>query len=127
MSDPDELARSLLRATLESTADEMGAVLKRTSFSPNIKERMDASCAVFDAKAQLVAQARVDPEGVGVDLGPDRVQVHEGAPLGQGHGDLGHPGLAGPAGLLETAGSLRVTKTVNRSGLPRTVRAISNR
>jgi N-methylhydantoinase B len=32
----------VLRNALESIADEMGAVLRRTSFSPNIKERMDA-------------------------------------------------------------------------------------
>ena len=44
---------------------EMGAVLKLTSFSPNIKERMDASCAIFDAKGQLVAQAEHVPIHLG--------------------------------------------------------------
>src|SRR5215207_4594145 len=53
----DPITLEVLRNALESIADEMGAVLKRTSFSPNIKERMDASCALFDAEAQLVAQA----------------------------------------------------------------------
>ena len=40
-------------------------MLKRTSFSPNIKERMDASCAIFDAEAQLVAQAEHVPVHLG--------------------------------------------------------------
>ena len=40
-------------------------MLKLTSFSPNIKERMDASCAIFDAKAQLVAQAEHVPIHLG--------------------------------------------------------------
>src|SRR5437764_4965171 len=61
----DPITLEVLRNALESTADEMGAVLKRTSFSPNIKERMDASCAVFDAKAQLVAQAEHVPVHLG--------------------------------------------------------------
>ena len=49
----DPITLEVLRNALESIADEMGAVLKRTSFSPNIKERMDASCAIFDADGQL--------------------------------------------------------------------------
>ena len=61
----DPVTLEVLRNALESIADEMGAVLKRTSFSPNIKERMDASCAVFDAKAQLVAQAEHVPVHLG--------------------------------------------------------------
>src|SRR5438309_4859187 len=61
----DPVTLEVLRNALEATADEMGAVLKRTSFSPNIKERMDASCAVFDAKAQLVAQAEHVPVHLG--------------------------------------------------------------
>ncbi len=50
-----------MKNALEATAQEMGAVLKPTSFSPNIKERMDASCSIFDANAQLVAQAERAP------------------------------------------------------------------
>ena len=61
----DPITLEVLRNALESVADEMGAVLKRTSFSPNIKERMDASCAVFDAQAQLVAQAEHVPVHLG--------------------------------------------------------------
>src|SRR5579863_9781753 len=61
----DPITLEVLRNALESVADEMGAVLKRTSFSPNIKERMDASCAIFDREAQLVAQAEHVPVHLG--------------------------------------------------------------
>src|SRR5229473_7765440 len=61
----DPITLEVLRNALESIADEMGAVLKRTSFSPNIKERMDASCAIFDSAAQLVAQAEHVPVHLG--------------------------------------------------------------
>jgi N-methylhydantoinase B len=61
----DPITLEVLRNGLESIADEMGAVLKHTSFSPNIKERMDASCAIFDAAAQLVAQAEHVPVHLG--------------------------------------------------------------
>ena len=46
----DPITLEVLRNALEATALEMGGVLKLTSFSPNIKERMDASCAIFDAR-----------------------------------------------------------------------------
>ncbi len=61
----DPVTLEVLRNALESIADEMGAVLKRTAFSPNIKERMDASCAIFDTAAQLVAQAEHVPVHLG--------------------------------------------------------------
>jgi N-methylhydantoinase B len=61
----DPITLEVLRNALEATAQEMGAVLKRTAFSPNIKERMDASCALFDASAQLVAQAEHVPVHLG--------------------------------------------------------------
>jgi N-methylhydantoinase B len=61
----DPITLEVMRNALEATAQEMGAVLKLTSFSPNIKERMDASCAVFDAQAQLVAQAEHVPVHLG--------------------------------------------------------------
>ncbi len=48
-----------------SIADEMGAVLQRTAFSPNIKERRDFSCAVFDREGNLIAQAAHIPVHLG--------------------------------------------------------------
>lgn len=71
----DPVTLEVLRNGLESIADEMGAVLKRTSFSPNIKERMDASCAIFDAAAQLVAQAEHVPVHLGSMLRAVRATV----------------------------------------------------
>ncbi|WP_116599788.1 hydantoinase B/oxoprolinase family protein [Primorskyibacter marinus] len=65
MSSFDPIHLEVLRNALEATAQEMGAVLKHTSFSPNIKERMDASCAIFTADAELVAQAEHVPVHLG--------------------------------------------------------------
>ncbi|MFQ6110612.1 MAG: hydantoinase B/oxoprolinase family protein, partial [Nitrospinota bacterium] len=46
-------------------AEEMGVALCRTSFSPNIKERHDFSCAIFDGKGKMVAQAAHMPAHLG--------------------------------------------------------------
>jgi N-methylhydantoinase B len=48
-----------------SIAEEMGMALQRTAFSPNIKERRDFSCAVFDGDARMVAQAEHIPVHLG--------------------------------------------------------------
>jgi N-methylhydantoinase B len=50
---------------ISSICDEMGAVLQRSSFSPNIKERLDFSCALFDADGELCAQAAHIPVHLG--------------------------------------------------------------
>jgi N-methylhydantoinase B len=50
---------------LGGIAEEMGVVLGRTALSPNIKERRDYSCAVFDATGELVAQAAHIPVHLG--------------------------------------------------------------
>jgi N-methylhydantoinase B len=46
-------------------AEEMGAILRKSSFSPNIKERRDYSCAVFDAQGSMIAQAAHIPVHLG--------------------------------------------------------------
>lgn len=46
-------------------AEEMGLTLMRAAYSPNIKERLDHSCAIFDARARLVAQAAHIPVHLG--------------------------------------------------------------
>jgi len=48
-----------------SIAEQMGAVLRNTSVSTNIKERLDYSCAVFDAAGQMVSQAAHIPVHLG--------------------------------------------------------------
>jgi N-methylhydantoinase B len=46
-------------------AEEMGSLLERSAISPNIRERRDASCAIFDAHGQMVAQAAHIPVHLG--------------------------------------------------------------
>ena len=62
-----------------SIAEEMGVTLCRTSFSPNIKERLDYSCAVYDATGATIAQGDHMPVHLGamplsvraaIDAGP---------------------------------------------------------
>jgi N-methylhydantoinase B len=57
--------REIYRHLFASVAEEMGVALMRSSFSPNIKERRDFSCAVFDADAEMVAQAAHIPVHLG--------------------------------------------------------------
>lgn len=63
---PDAVTLEIYRHLFTALAEEMGASLRRASFSPNIKERRDYSCALFDAR------------GVAVALG-DHMPVHLGA------------------------------------------------
>jgi N-methylhydantoinase B len=51
--DPVEL--EIFKNIYHSIAEEMGAALRRTAFSPNIKERRDYSCAVFDGNGEVIA------------------------------------------------------------------------
>ncbi|WP_455208777.1 hydantoinase B/oxoprolinase family protein [Kaarinaea lacus] len=59
------IALSIFASRVEAVCDEMGAVLQRTAFSPNIKDRLDFSCAIFDAQGQLCAQAAHIPVHMG--------------------------------------------------------------
>jgi len=61
--DPIEL--SIFANQIEAVCDEMGAVLRRAAFSPNIRDRLDFSCAVFDARGELCAQAAHIPVHLG--------------------------------------------------------------
>ena len=56
---------SIADAALTSVAEEMGEALGRTAYSPNIKERRDHSCGVFDAEGVMVAQAAHIPVHLG--------------------------------------------------------------
>lgn len=56
---------SLFAGRMAAVCEEMGAVLRRTAFSPNIKDRLDFSCAVFDAAGELCAQAAHIPVHLG--------------------------------------------------------------
>ncbi|MDH5602017.1 MAG: hydantoinase B/oxoprolinase family protein, partial [Gammaproteobacteria bacterium] len=56
---------SLFASRLDAVSDEMGAVLQRTAFSPNIRDRLDFSCAIFNANGELCAQAAHIPVHLG--------------------------------------------------------------
>lgn len=70
MSRPSGVRLEIYRHLFTALAEEMGAALQRAAFSPNIKERRDYSCAVFDGRARVVSMG-------------DHMPVHLGAmPLG---------------------------------------------
>ncbi len=56
---------NIFSSRLEAVCDEMGVVLRNAAFSPNIRDRLDFSCAVFDAEGELCAQAAHIPVHLG--------------------------------------------------------------
>jgi N-methylhydantoinase B len=78
---------AIFQSTVHSVAEEMGAALRRTSFSPNIRERRDYSCAVFDAAGNVIAMGDHMPVHLGsmpmsvraaidrLDLGPGDMAI----------------------------------------------------
>jgi N-methylhydantoinase B len=80
-TDPVEL--EIFKNIFHSIAEEMGAALRRTAFSPNIKERRDYSCAVFDGQGEVVAMGDHMPVHLGsmpmsVRAAVDRLQLNQG-------------------------------------------------
>ncbi len=61
----DAIKLEIYRSLYTSVAEEMGVSLRRTAFSPNIKERRDYSCAVFDGRGRLIAQGDHMPVHLG--------------------------------------------------------------
>jgi N-methylhydantoinase B len=61
----DPITLQLYRHRFTGIAEEMGITLRRTAYSPNIKERLDFSCAIFDGQGNLVAQAAHIPAHLG--------------------------------------------------------------
>src|ERR1700754_546552 len=61
----DPTTLEIYRALFTSVAEEMGIALRRTAFSPNIKERRDYSCAVFDSHGRVIAQGDHMPVHLG--------------------------------------------------------------
>jgi N-methylhydantoinase B len=79
----DPVALAVMNNRLAAIADEMGVVLGETGYSPNIKERRDYSCALFDGRGELVAQAAHIPVHLGstplsVRAAIERLQLHPG-------------------------------------------------
>src|SRR5215831_14022446 len=76
----------VIGSALRGVAEEMGAVLVRSAYSANIKERRDCSTALFDARGRMIAQAEHIPVHLGAmpdavaavrayDPGPDDVWI----------------------------------------------------
>ncbi len=61
----DPVKLEIFKSLFHSIAEEMGATLRRTAYSPNIKERRDYSCAVFDSRGRMVAQGDHMPVHLG--------------------------------------------------------------
>ena len=79
----DPVALSVFNSLFSSVAEEMGATLVRSGLSPNIRERRDLSCAVFDAGGQMIAQAAHIPVHLGAM--PASVEAVQGlAPFAPG-------------------------------------------
>lgn len=65
MASIDAITLEVARNRFSAIADEMGTVLRRTSLSPNIKERADCSAALFTAAGEMLAQAEHIPVHLG--------------------------------------------------------------
>lgn len=70
----DPITVEVVKGALTYAAEEMGVALRKSAYSPNIKERMDFSCTLFDDEKRLVAQA----EHIPVHLGSMQLAVQQG-------------------------------------------------
>ncbi|MBV8689651.1 MAG: hydantoinase B/oxoprolinase family protein, partial [Candidatus Eremiobacteraeota bacterium] len=61
----DPVLPELIRSALLYASEEMGIAVRNSAYSPNIKERLDHSCALFDADCRLIAQAEHIPVHLG--------------------------------------------------------------
>src|SRR5271154_3368797 len=61
----DAIATEVIRSSLIYASEEMGIAVRNASYSPNIKERLDHSCALFDRRGRLIAQAEHIPVHLG--------------------------------------------------------------
>ncbi len=86
---------ALFTNRFRAVAEEMGALLQRTAFSVNVKERLDFSCALLDAQGELVVNAPHIPVHLG-SLGVCVRQVLAVLPAGSGDVLItNHPGFGG--------------------------------
>ena len=65
MNTLDKITGQIIRSSLLYASEEMGIALRNASYSPNIKDRMDHSAAIFDSKGRLLAQAEHIPVHLG--------------------------------------------------------------
>jgi N-methylhydantoinase B len=79
----DAVELEIFKNIYHSIAEEMGAALRRTAFSPNIKERRDYSCAVFDSTGEVIAMGDHMPVHLGsmpmsVRAAVEHLELHPG-------------------------------------------------
>jgi N-methylhydantoinase B len=80
----DPISLAVFAAAVSAIAEEMGAALQRSSYSPNIKERLDFSCAIFDPAGQMLAQAAHIPAHLGSMPDSVRAVIEHCAPFAPG-------------------------------------------
>ncbi len=61
----EQIVSELIRSSLAFCSEEMGIALRNSAYSPNIKDRMDHSCAILDSRGRLLAQAEHIPVHLG--------------------------------------------------------------
>jgi N-methylhydantoinase B len=81
---PSAATLSIFRHLLASAAEEMGVTLGRAAYSPNIKERLDFSCAVFLGDGRMLAQAAHIPVHLGAMPASVKTAIRECAPFQAG-------------------------------------------
>ncbi len=81
---PDPVTLEIFKHLFASVAEEMGVTLRRTAYSPNIKERLDFSCALFDGNGRLLAQAAHIPVHLGAMPASVRAAIDRCAPFAPG-------------------------------------------
>ncbi|MCB8920192.1 MAG: hydantoinase B/oxoprolinase family protein [Ardenticatenaceae bacterium] len=81
---PTSATLSIFRHLFASVAEEMGVTLERAAYSPNIKERLDFSCALFLGDGRLLAQAAHIPVHLGAMPASVQAAIQHCAPFAPG-------------------------------------------
>ena len=103
----DPITLEVLRHAFAAVADEMNANLVRSAYSPNIKERRDCSCALFDGRGAMVAmECRIQQAG------------HRGTGCRKPARGGWSAGLAGSASLVAIRAGMSGRLTGMTRGLP---------
>ena len=99
----DAIRLEIYRHLLTALTEEMGGALRRTSYSPNVKERRDYSCALFDGRGRVVALGDHMPVHLGAMPMGLRAVLDELGPLGPGDVALVNDPFAGGTHLPDLA------------------------
>lgn len=120
----DPVKLEIFKSLYSSVAEEMGVSLRRSAFSPNIKERRDYSCAVFNREGFIIAQGDHMPVHLGsmpmsvraaldaVDLGPGDIVVLNDPYAGGTH----LPDVTMVAAVFEEERSVSSSQRKNKNG-----------